>query len=156
RELPGILVPGGVTLPPSDGEDAGTIQSIGSRYTHGQITLQEAAELGCRACASSGGGCQFLGTAATSQLIGEALGLSLPHSALAPFGEAVWLEMAKNSARALKQLQSRGITLRHILTDAAVRNAMAVHAAFGGSTNLLLHLPAIAYCAGLKRPTVAD
>src|SRR4029078_10117773 len=62
RDLPGILVPGGVTLPPSDGEDAGSIQSIGSRYSHGELTLKEAAELGCRACASSGGGCQFLGT----------------------------------------------------------------------------------------------
>jgi putative YjhG/YagF family dehydratase len=53
-------------------------------------------------------------------------------------------------------LQKRGITLSHILTDGAIHNAMAVHAAFGASTNLLLHLPAIAFCAGLKRPTVDD
>jgi putative YjhG/YagF family dehydratase len=156
REFPGILVPGGVTLPPSDGEDAGTVQSIGPRFAHGQITLEEAAELGCRACASSGGGCQFLGTAATSQVIGEALGLALPHSALAPSGEAVWLEMARNSARALKHLQQRGIAMRDILTDGAVRNALAIHAAFGGSTNLLLHLPAIAFHAGVARPQVKD
>lgn len=156
RDMPGILVPGGVTLPPSDGEDAGTVQSIGARFAHGQISLEEAAELGCRACASSGGGCQFLGTAATSQVIGEALGMSLPHSALAPSGENVWLEMSRNSARALKNLQQRGIRMRDILTDGAVRNALAVHAAFGGSTNLLLHLPAIAFSAGLRRPTVDD
>lgn len=64
-DLPSVLVPGGVTLPPEEGEDAGKIQSLGARYSHGEITLQEAAELGCRACASPGGGCQFLGTAAT-------------------------------------------------------------------------------------------
>jgi putative YjhG/YagF family dehydratase len=156
RDMPGVLIPGGVTLPPSDGEDAGAVQSIGARFAHGQITLQEAAELGCRACASSGGGCQFLGTAATSQVVGEALGLSLPHSALAPSGQHIWLEIATNSARALKHLQQRGVAMRDILSDGAVRNAMAVHAAFGGSTNLLLHLPAIAFCAGLKRPAVED
>jgi putative YjhG/YagF family dehydratase len=156
RDLPCVLVPGGVTLPPRDGEDAGKIQSIGARFAHGQITLQQAAELGCRACASPGGGCQFLGTAATAQVVGEALGLALPHSALAPSGQPVWLDMARRSARALVHLQSRKITTRQILTDAAVRNAMVVHAAFGGSTNLLLHVPAVAYHAGLRRPTVED
>jgi putative YjhG/YagF family dehydratase len=156
RDLPCVLVPGGVTLPPTEGEDAGKVQTIGARFAHGQITLQEAAELGCRACASPGGGCQFLGTAATSQVVGEALGLSLPHSALAPSGQPIWLDMARRSAQALAHLSNRGITTRHILTEAAVRNAMAVHAAFGGSTNLLLHIPAIAYSARLPRPTVDD
>jgi putative YjhG/YagF family dehydratase len=156
HELPCVLVPGGVTLPPSAGEDAGKIQTIGARFAHGQITLEEAAEMGCRACASPGGGCQFLGTAATSQVVGEALGLSLPHSALAPSGQPIWLDMARRSARALARLQERGIRTRDILTDAAVRNAMAVHAAFGGSTNLMLHIPAVAYHAGLRRPTVED
>ena len=156
KNLPVVLVPGGVTLPPETGEDAGAVQTLGARYTHGLVTLQEAAEAGCRACASPGGGCQFLGTAATSQVVGEALGLSLPHSALAPSGEAVWLEMARDSARALVALEAAGRTSSHILTDAAVRNAMTVHAAFGGSTNLLLHVPAIAHAAGLRRPTVAD
>jgi putative YjhG/YagF family dehydratase len=156
RDLPTVLVPGGVTLPPTSGEDAGKIQTIGARFAHGQLTLQEAAELGCRACASPGGGCQFLGTAATAQVVGEALGLSLPHSALAPSGQPIWLDLARRSARALTALAARRLSTRHILTDAAVRNAMTVHAAFGGSTNLLLHVPAIAYAAGLARPTVAD
>ena len=156
RDLPGILVPGGVTLPPTDGEDAGTIQSLSTRYAHDEISLEEASALGCRACASSGGGCQFLGTAASSQVVGEALGIALPHSALAPSGEPVWLELARHSAGALHELQRRGIRLRDILTDRAIRNAMAVHAAFGGSTNLLLHIPAIAFSAGLRRPTVQD
>ena len=156
HDLPCVLIPGGVTLPPSNGEDAGKIQTIGARFAHRQISLQEAAEVGCRACASPGGGCQFLGTAATAQVVGEALGLSLPHSALAPSGQPIWLDMARRSARALTQLQTKKIHIRHILTDAAVRNAMVVHAAFGGSTNLLLHIPAIAYHAGLRRPSVED
>src|SRR5215471_12043219 len=156
RELPVALVPGGVTLPPAAGEDAGKIQSIGARYSHGEISLEEAAELSCHACASPGGGCQFLGTAATSQVVGEALGLSLPHTALAPSGQPVWTEMAVRSAQALVELERRGLKTRDILTDASIRNAMVVHAAFGGSTNLLLHIPAIAHAAGLQRPTVKD
>ena len=156
RDLPCVLVPGGVTLPPTDGEDAGKVQSIGARFAHGELTLEEASDLGCRACGSPGGGCQFLGTAATSQVVGEALGLSLPHSALAPSGQPVWLDMARRAARAMVSLQARGLATRDIVTDAAVRNAMVVHAAFGGSTNLLLHLPAAAHAAGLRRPTVED
>jgi putative YjhG/YagF family dehydratase len=156
RDLPTILVLGGVTLPPTEGEDAGKFQSIGARYTHGIVTLQEAAELGCRTCASPGGGCQFLGTAATSQVVCEALGLSLVHSALAPSGQPIWLDSAARSARALMALESKGINSSHILTDRAIRNAMVIHAAFGGSTNLLMHIPAIAHAAGLRRPTAED
>jgi putative YjhG/YagF family dehydratase len=156
HDLPCVLVPGGVMLATADGEDTGRVQSIGARFSQGELTLQQAAEAGCRTCASPGGGCQFLGTAATSQVVGEALGLSLPHSALAPSGLPIWLDMARRSARAAVQLASRGLTMRHILTDAAVRNAMTVFAAFGGSTNLLLHIPAIAHAAGLRRPTVDD
>src|SRR5437764_953034 len=156
HDLPCVLVPGGVMLATLDGEDTGKVQTIGARFAHGELTLQEAAEAGCRSCASPGGGCQFLGTAATSQVVGEALGLSLPHSALAPSGQPIWLDMARRSARALANLSARGMTTRHILTGAAVRNAMTVHAAFGGSTNLLLHVPAIAHSAGLRRPTVED
>ena len=155
-ELPGVIVPGGVSLPPTAGEDAGKIQSIGARYVHGEITLEDAAALGCRACASPGGGCQFLGTAATSQVVAEALGIALPHSALAPSGQPIWLDAAHRSALALVALEQRGIKLRDILTDAAIRNAMTVHAACGGSTNLLLHVPAIAHAAGLRRPTAGD
>lgn len=156
RDLPCILVPGGVTLPPIEGEDTAKVQTLGARFSHGQITLDEAAEAGCRACASPGGGCQFLGTAATSQVVGEALGLSLPHSALAPSGEPVWTDMALRSARALLEMEGGGITVRQILSEAGIRNAMTLHAAFGGSTNLLLHVPAIAHAAGLPRPTVED
>src|SRR5687767_7262860 len=156
HDLPCVLVPGGVTLLPVEGEDAARIQTIGVRYVHGEISLQDAADLGCRACASPGGGCQFLGTAATSQVVGEALGMSLGHSALAPSGHPIWLDMARRAARSLMALESRGIRVRDILTEAALRNAMVTHAAFGGSTKLILLLPAIAHAAGLRRPTVAD
>ena len=156
HKLPGILIPGGVTLPPTVGEDAGKIQTIGARFAHGEISLEDAAALGCRACGSPGGGCQFLGTAATSQVIAEALGMTLPHAALAPSGQPIWLDMARRSATAVVEMESAGLTMTNILTDAAMHNAMAVHAAVGGSTNLLLHLPAVAFAAGLQRPTVED
>jgi putative YjhG/YagF family dehydratase len=156
KHIAGVLMPGGVTLPPEEGEDAGKIQSIGARYAHGEITLIEAAEMGCRACASPGGGCQFLGTAATSQVVAEALGITIPHAALAPSGQPIWRDLVRRSARALVEMAARGISMGDVLTDAAIRNAMVVHAAFGGSTNLLLHVPAIAFAAGLRRPTVDD
>ncbi len=155
-DLPAVLVPGGVSLAPIEGENNAAIQSIGARFSHGELSLERAAELGCRSCASPGGGCQFLGTAATSQVVGEALGMALGHSALAPSGAPIWTDGARRSARALLELERRGIPLREILTDAAIANAMTVHAAFGGSTNLILHVPAIAHAAGLRRPTVED
>lgn len=156
RHLPAVLVPGGVTLPPAQGEDLARVQTLGARFANDEISLADAAEAGCRACASPGGGCHFLGTAATSQVVAEALGLALPHSALAPSGEPVWAEVARQSARAVLRQREAGITSADVLTDRAVENAMAVHAAVGGSTNLLLHLPAIAHAAGLRVPTVAD
>ena len=83
--------------------------------------------------------------------------MTLPHAALAPSGEPIWLDMARRSALALvRARRARGRDVGDILTDGAVENAMLVHAAFGGSTNLLLHIPAIAHAAGLRRPTVDD
>ncbi len=154
--LPAVLVPGGVTLPASDGEDAGKVQTIGARFAHGQITLEEAADLGCRACGSPGGGCQFLGTAATSQVVAEALGLAVPHSALAPSGQPIWIDVARRSVAALAAQRARGLGNRDLLTSSAIRNAMVVFAAVGGSTNILLHLAAIAHAAGLATPTVDE
>ncbi|MBU6300981.1 MAG: YjhG/YagF family D-xylonate dehydratase [Verrucomicrobia bacterium] len=154
--LPVILVPGGVSLISEETEDLGKIQTIGARFAHGEISLEHAAEQGCRACGSPGGGCQFLGTAASSQVVGEALGLSLTHSALCPSGATVWRDMAVRSARALLKLKAAGWTSSKILSPASLHNAMTLHAAFGGSTNLILHVPAIAHAAGLPRPTVSD
>src|SRR5690606_13032055 len=156
KDLPGIIIPGGVSLPPTNGEDAGKVQTIGARFANDEITLKEAAELGCRACATPGGGCQFFGTAASSQVVAEAMGMAITHSALAPSGQSIWLEMARQSAKAVMALKKENIKISDILTDKAIENAMVVHAAFGGSTNLLLHIPAIAHAAGLKVPTVKD
>lgn len=154
-ELPCVFLPGGVTLPPISGEDAGKVQTLSVRYAQGEISLEQAAILGCRACASPGGGCQFLGTAATGQVVGESLGLALMHSALAPSGQTIWMDNGRRSAIALMQLNNAGMTTKDILSEDAVHNAMVVFAAFGGSTNMLLHLPAIAHAAGLRRPDVA-
>jgi putative YjhG/YagF family dehydratase len=155
-EFPAILLPGGVTLSAKEGEDAGKAQSMGIRFAHGEVSLEEASQTLCNTCASPGGGCQFLGTAATSQVIGEALGMSLPHSALSPSGEPVWYELGIRSARALEAMRKSKHTMGEILTPSALRNAMIVHAACGGSSNLILHLTAIAYHAGLRRPGVDD
>src|SRR5688572_8585023 len=156
RTLPAVIVPGGVTLPASDGEDAGKSQTVGARFAHGRITLQEAADIGCRACASPGGGCQFLGTAATAQIVAEALGLALPHTALAPSGQPIWKDGARRSARAVMRQMALGLSVGDVVTEGALRNAMAVYAAVGGSTNFLLHLPAIAHAAGLPVPSLAE
>jgi putative YjhG/YagF family dehydratase len=153
-QLPSVIVPGGVTLPARDAEDLGKVQTIGARYSHGVMSLEEAATAGCRACGSPGGGCQFLGTAATSQVVAEALGMTIPHAALAPSGQPIWFEIAKHSAAALWDQQERKVSLKDILTEDSFYNAIAVHAACGGSTNLLLHVPAVAFAAGLPRPSI--
>lgn len=153
-DVPSVVVPGGVTLLARDAEDTGTVQTLAARFARGEITLEHAQVMGCRACGSAGGGCQFMGTAATSQVVAEALGLTLPHSALHPSGTDLWLDMARRSARALVAAAERRSTVRDVLDDDAIHNAMVVHAAVGGSTNLYLHLPAIAHAAGLGRPDV--
>ena len=155
-DLATILVPGGVTLPAMNAEDTAKVQTIGARYVQGEISLEEAARAGCAACGSPGGGCQFLGTAATAQVIAEALGMTLPHAALAPSGQPIWADLAVRSARALWQANENRLRTRDWLTADSIHNAMVVHAAFGGSTNLLLHLPAVAFSAGLPRPSVED
>jgi putative YjhG/YagF family dehydratase len=154
--LAGAVIPGGVTLPPARGEDAGAVQTLGARFAHGLVSLEDAAALGCSACATPGGGCQFLGTAATSQVVAEALGLTVPHAALAPSGQPIWLDVARRTAQAVHTQWQDGRTLANVLTPAALENAMLVHAAFGGSTNLLIHIPAVAHAAGLPRPSAAD
>ena len=87
--LPCVLVPGGVALPARGAEDAGKVQTIGARFAQGELSLEKAQEYGCRACGSPGGGCQFLGTAATAQVIAEALGRALTHTALGRSGQPV-------------------------------------------------------------------
>jgi xylonate dehydratase len=155
-DLPTILVPGGVTLLAEEAEDTGKVQTLATRFARDEVTLDYAAEMGCKACGSPGGGCQFMGTAATSQVVAEGLGLTLPHGALSPSGSEIWRDLARRSATALMALEEKQRVTRDIVTDDAIHNAMVVHAAFGGSTNLVLHIPAIAHAAGLRRPTVDD
>ncbi len=155
-DLPTVLVPGGVTLLAEDAEDAGKVQTMPARFARGEVSIEQAADMGCRACGSPGGGCQFMGTAATSQVVAEALGLALPHSALSPSGADIWRDLARRSALALMNLDKTGRTTRDILTADSIHNAMVLHAAVGGSTNLVLHVPAIAHAAGLKPPMVGD
>ncbi|WP_437589076.1 YjhG/YagF family D-xylonate dehydratase [Sorangium sp. So ce1000] len=155
-DLPTVLVPGGVTLLAEEAEDTAKVQTLAARFARGEVSLDHAAEMGCRACGSPGGGCQFMGTAATSQVVAEALGLALPHGALSPSGAEIWRDLARRSAHALMALERRGVATRDIVTDDSVHNAMVLHAAVGGSTNLVLHVPAIAHAAGLRRPTVDD
>jgi putative YjhG/YagF family dehydratase len=156
HDLPGVIVPGGVTLLAEGAEDTAKVQTLAARFARGEVSLDHAAEMGCRACGSPGGGCQFMGTAATSQVVAEALGLALPHSALSPSGSAIWRDLARRSALALMTLERGGLRTPDILTADALHNAMVVHAAVGGSTNLVLHVPAIAHAAGLTRPSVDD
>ncbi|MEO9595179.1 YjhG/YagF family D-xylonate dehydratase [Rhodopirellula bahusiensis] len=154
--LANVLVPGGVTLPPTVGEDAGKVQTIGARYSRGEMSLEEASVAGCKACGTPGGGCQFLGTAATSQVIAEALGMTVPHAALAPSGQPIWTRLARDAAATAAAMHASGLSLHDVLTDKAFENAMLMHAAVGGSTNLLLHIPAVAAAAGRRRPTAED
>jgi putative YjhG/YagF family dehydratase len=155
-DLPGILVPGGVTLLAEEAEDTAKVQTLATRFAHQEITLDYAAEMGCKACGSPGGGCQFMGTAASMQVAAEAMGLALPHAALSPSGAEIWRDMARRSALALMELEQKGTSTREIVTADALHNAMVCHAAVGGSTNLVLHLPAIAHAVGIGRPTVDD
>lgn len=155
-DLPTILVPGGVTLLAEEGEDAGKVQTLAARFARDEIDFEYATEMGCKACGSPGGGCQFMGTAATSQVVAEALGLSLTHAALSPSGAPIWRDLARRSALALIAQEANEQTTKDILTDDSIYNAMVVHAAVGGSTNLVLHIPAIAHAAGLTQPTVED
>lgn len=155
-DLPTVLVPGGVTLLAEGAEDTAKVQTLAARFARDEVTLEYASDMGCRACGSPGGGCQFMGTAATSQVIGEALGLCLTHGAINPSGAEIWRDLARRSARALMELHRNGTTTRDLLTDDSIHNAMVAHAAFGGSTNLVLHVPAIAHAAGLRRPDASD
>jgi len=144
-DKPTIIMPGGVTLAVENGEDTAKIQSIGSRFAQNEVTLEYAQDMGCKSCASPGGGCQFLGTAGTSQVVAESLGMTLPHAALTPSGTNLWIDTGRRSAIALKNLIDKNIKTKDILTSKAFENAMIVHAACGGSTNLILHLPAVAH-----------
>ena len=109
----------------------------------GKITECEYAALENTACPGCGS-CSFLGTANTMCCLTEALGMSLPGSALIPASYAARLRSSFESGRTIVELCKKGISARKILTKEAIRNAVKVTMAICGSTNAVLHLPAIA------------
>lgn len=147
-EIPTVVLPGGS----SDMGPAYLMEgAIGSACAQTKAGLLEPREL-CYVqdyslpCA---GACQFMGTASTMQVMAEALGLAPPTSALAPANERYALATARQAGHCLMELVRREVRAREVLTHGALRNAVVIHQATGGSTNALLHLPAIAAAAGI-------
>ncbi|WP_238883469.1 dihydroxy-acid dehydratase [Clostridium sp. YIM B02551] len=148
-KIPAIVMPGGIM---GSGPELLTLNQIGTysaMFKRGEITEEKYnfyKENACPGC----GACSFMGTAATMQTLTEALGLALPGSALLPSRSKVIEEYAAKSSEALMTLIDKGITSKEILTKEAFENAIVVHAAIGGSTNAMLHIPAIAKQLGIE------
>lgn len=145
---PSIIIPGGVM---NAGPDLLTLEQIGkysAQYQRGEITLDEFyyKHNACPSC----GACSFIGTATTMQIMSEALGLALPGTSLLPATSQELKDVAKNIGGHIRFLVERNIKPSDILTKEAFENAIMVHAAIAGSTNALLHLPAIAHEAGIE------
>ena len=146
---PGIFVPGGVM---DAGPDLLTLEQIGTysaQYERGEITAEQFRFYKTHACPSCGA-CSFMGTAGTMQVMCEALGLTLPGSALLPATSADLVEVARKAGAQAVELAKRGLTARDIVTRESFENAIIVHAAISGSTNAILHLPAIAHEFGIE------
>ena len=150
--LPAILVNGGPMLggPQNHGRKADTtsiIEGVG-RLRKGEISLDELVRME-DTCAPTCGSCSFLGTANTMCCIAEAIGMSLTGSAMIPATHTGRLHVAQASGRAVVELVRAGVTARQIITRASLENAVRLTSAIGGSTNAALHIPAIAYEAGV-------
>ena len=146
--MPSILVTGGVM---DAGPDLLTLEQIGiysAQCQRGEITEEQLTYYKRHACPSCGA-CSFMGTASTMQVMGEALGLMLPGSALMPACCEDLKHIAREAGRQVVQLARLGIKPRDIVTMDSFENAVMVHAAISGSTNSLLHIPAIAHEFGL-------
>ncbi len=150
--IPAIVVTAGPMLAGRRGKErldlvTHTFEAIG-RYKAGEITLEELLELEGAACPSSGA-CQGMFTANTMACLTEALGMSLPYCGTSPAPLAEKKRIAEASGEKIVELVKKGVKARDILTPAAFRNAIRVDLALGGSTNTVLHLPAIAHEAGV-------
>lgn len=146
---PSIIIPGGVM---NAGPNLLTLEQIGkysAQYQRGEITLDEFNNYKHNACPSCGA-CSFIGTATTMQIMSEALGLALPGTSLLPATSQELKNVAKNIGKHIKFLVEKDIKPLDILTKKSFENAIMVHAAIAGSTNALLHLPAIAHEAGIE------
>ncbi len=147
--LPAVVLPGGVM---QAGPDLLTLEMIGAynaKRARGEITEDQFSYYKHNACPSCGA-CSFMGTACTMQVMAEALGLALPGTALLP---AVCPELsvaAENAGKAAMNLALSGLSARDIVTKESFENAIIIHAAISGSTNAILHLPAIAHNFGIE------
>lgn len=148
-DIPSIVVTGGVM---DAGPDLLTLEQIGAYSAmcqRGEITEQQLTWYKHHACPSCGA-CSFMGTASTMQIMAEALGLMLPGSALMPATSEELLEVARQAGRQALELARSGLTARKIVTRESFENAIMVHAAISGSTNSLIHIPAIAREFGVE------
>lgn len=142
--LPAVHIPGGSMAPGPDGLTLEQIGTYSAELKRGEITEEEFKEYQYSACPSFGA-CQFMGTASTMQLMSEALGLALPGSALIPSTSPALEEMTKQAGEAVIELVNNQLKPSDIVTKKSFENAVMIHAAIGGSTNALLHIPAIAH-----------
>lgn len=147
--IPSILVTGGVM---EAGPDLLTLEQIGmysAMAQRGEISEEKLDYYKQHACPSCGA-CSFMGTASTMQVMGEALGLMLPGSALMPATSKDLNDVARRAGRQVVELARMGLKPRDIITMKSFENAIMVHAAISGSSNSLLHIPAVAHEFGLE------
>lgn len=148
-DIPSIVVTGGVM---DAGPDLLTLEQIGmysAMCARGEITEEQLTYYKHNACPSCGA-CSFMGTASTMQIMAEALGLMLPGSALMPATCEDLKEVAFRAGVHAARLAKTGLKARDIVTMKSFENAIMVHAAISGSTNSLLHIPAIAHEFGIE------
>ncbi len=149
-DVPAVVVPGGTM---NAGPEMLTLEQLGmysAKYQRGEIDEEKLNWAKCNACPSCGA-CSFIGTASTMQIMAEALGLALPGSALMPATSPDLLVFARQAgAQAVKLANTPGMRPSEIITMESFENAILVHAAISGSTNCLLHIPALAHEFGLE------
>lgn len=148
-DIPGIFIPGGVMKVGKSGITLEQVGKFNTDYIKGKITHQEFLDLK-KECCPTQGACAFMGTAATMQVIAEALGLAMPGSALMPTHIKEFKAIPTKVEGYLDQLAGNPLKPSQIVTEASIKNAMKVHVAVGGSTNALLHIPAICNELGIE------
>ena len=148
-KMPTIFIPGGSMAPGAEGTTVDQTASNYARFRRGEIPEEDYIRSQNQACPSCGA-CQFMGTASTMQIMAEALGLTLPGAALIPADSSYLEKMTAQASAQIPEMIAENITAADIITKKALENAVTVHAAIGGSTNALLHLPAVAREFGIK------
>ena len=148
-DIPAIHVPGGSNRVGPNMSHSLLVGEIAARWRRGENVSREVRDYQLSGCPGPGA-CQFMGTASTMQCMSEALGMTLPGAALLPASLTAIGRLARQAGRQIMELARRGIKPSHILTKEALENAIKVHAAISGSTNALLHLPAVAHELGIR------